>query len=349
MTKNSLKNIRDITLDELKQFLDSNSLPKFRFSQIVKWLYEKEVQSFDEMKNIPSAIKDSLAENFSINTLKVKYQLESTIDSTVKFGLETIDGKIIESVILVDGKRRTLCVSSQVGCALGCVFCETGKMGFIRDLTPSEILNQIICANSFLTKKNDKKITNLVFMGMGEALFNFENFVNAINIITDENCFAIGGRKITVSTAGVIPSIKKLQDSNLNIGLAISLNSFNDEERDRVMPINKKYPIKELINAADFFSKEKNRRVTFEYVVINNSNETKDAANELIKLLKGKPFKINLIPINPYTENSLKPPTNMRLNIFAEQLTNAGLTVTIRKSHGQDISGACGQLAGKNS
>ena len=340
--------IRDLSFNELKNVILKNGWPKFRFGQIIKWLYEKRVSSLREMKNIPTKLIAELEDAFCINNLKIEYQLESQIDNTVKFGLKTTDEKIIESVILVDGKRRTLCASSQVGCALGCIFCETGKMGFIRNLTQSEIIGQLVTANNYLFKNGDKLITNIVFMGMGEALFNFDNFLNAVNIIMNESGFGIGGRKITVSTAGVIPSIKKLQESNLNIGLAISLNSYNDDKRNKIMPINQKYPIKDLVRAADIFSQNSNRRVTFEYVVIEDENDSENAATELIILLQNLYCKLNLIPINPYTENRLKPPTNNRLDKFAAQLIAGGLTVTVRKSRGQDISGACGQLAGKN-
>lgn len=340
------QNIKDLSLLEISENLLDLGEPKFRSKQVIQWLYEKEVSIFREMRNLPTSLIEKLEENFSLDELSIKYCLESSKGDAVKFGLLTNDNKIIESVILIDGKRRTLCVSSQVGCALGCVFCETGKLGFIRNLSQAEILNQIIIADRYLLKNGDKKITNLVFMGMGEALFNFNNFTSAIKIIMDEKGFGIGGRKITVSTAGVIPSIEKLQNSDLNIGLAISLNSYKDSIRDNVMPINKKYPISQLIKAADTFSKIKRSRVTFEYVVIENQNDNKEAASTLIKLLKGVNCKLNLIPLNPYRKNNLHAPTEERLDNFGKILSDGGLTVTVRRSRGQDISGACGQLAG---
>jgi len=340
--------IRDISLSALEQVVTQKcSAPAFRFRQVRDWFYKKDVIDFAEMNNVPANIRAALAERFAPVSLTQKYLLESVRGDAVKFGFETYDSNIIESVILIDDARRTLCVSSQVGCALGCVFCETGKLGFTRNLTQAEILDQIILANRYLVSRNDKRITNLVFMGMGEALFNFENFYSAVKIISDEDGLGIGGRKITVSTAGVIPSIKKLQESDLNVKLAISLNSHNNETRSRVMPINNKYPIEDLIKAANEFAQVKGSTVTFEYVVLHGETDTPEAVASLATLLRNVNCKLNLIPVNPYTDATLSPPDEAGLNKFGRALADKGLTVTVRKSRGQDISGACGQLAGK--
>ena len=252
---------------------------------------------------------------------------------------------------MISKKRRTLCLSSQIGCALGCTFCETGKLGIKRDLTVDEIVIQILLANQYLAKKGDeKRITNLVFMGMGEALSNFDNFKKSIDIIMAKECFGIGGRKITVSTAGVVPNIKKMIDADMTIELAISLNASSDVERSSVMPINNRYPIAELLKGAKNYADHRGRPVTFEYVLIANKNDSDEAAERLVKLFRGGyPCKINVIPLNDCTTDGLSKPSEERIDRFSKIIHNAGITVTVRRSGGSDIDGACGQLAGKSS
>lgn len=342
------EHITNLTLIRLRHTLQEMNQPAFRFKQILNWLYKKRVGTFGAMKNVPKSIQEELRESYSIEKLPIRYLLESKNRDAVKFGFEVgTEGDIIESVILYDVKRRSLCISAQLGCAFGCVFCETAKMGFIRNLTQHEILAQLIAANDYLADRSDKLISNIIFMGMGEALSNFDNFLSALKIIMDNDCFGIGGRKITVSTAGIIPSIEKLMRENLNIGLSISLNSYSNDKRSAIMPVNKKYPIEDLIAAATAYYKNVGPRVTFEYVVIEDENDTDEAASALIKLLKRAPCKINLIPLNQYSNCNMKAPTEIRLNNLASKLAENGLTVTVRKSKGQDIMGACGQLSGK--
>jgi len=341
--------ITNLSFEGIKKFLSNAGQPAFRFQQLIYWIYKKRVDSFDAMHNIPKEFRSCLKDNFLLNKLNPLSILESKNNDAVKFGFDTEDSKlIIESVLLIDGKRRSLCVSTQLGCGLGCIFCETGKIGFIRNCTLHEITGQIIAANDYLESHADKSVTNIIFMGMGEALSNFETLMDALKIIMDEKGFGLGGRRITVSTAGIIPSIQRLSKQNLSIKLAISLNAYNNEKRNEIMPVNRKYPLEELIKTAQNYSKIVNQIVTFEYVVIKGENDTNEAVTALVRLLKGVSCKLNLIPLNPNTDNTLSIPDNTDLDKFAKKLSEKGLTVTIRKSRGQDISGACGQLAGKN-
>ncbi len=340
--------ITNLTLKQLQQELRDLGEPGFRFKQILSWIYQKRVDSFDGMRNISKELRQKLAETVTIEKLPIRYQLESKTKDAVKFGFAAgAEEDIIESVLIYGSKGRSLCISSQLGCALGCVFCETGKMGFIRNLTLHEITGQLIAANDYLATRSEKPVTNIIFMGMGEALTNFKTFLSSLEIIMHPECFGIGGRKVTVSTAGVIPSIEKLMAESLNINLAISLNACSNEKRSAVMPVNKKYPIEVLVKAAREYYRQTGSMVTFEYVLIHEENDTDEAAQELKKLFRNVPCKVNLIPLNPYTEGTLKAPSDVQLNRFAKQLADGGLQVTVRKSRGRDISGACGQLSGK--
>lgn len=341
--KNSLYNLNVSEITDLTARL---GLPKFRTGQLLGWMYDKCVSSFDEMGNIPKAMKESLSVDYSLELPRKVHTIGSPGGGSVKFAFQSGDD-LFESVILFADKRRTLCVSSQIGCALGCKFCETAKLGFVRNLEVAEIVGQIIVANQYLKEADLGRITNIVFMGMGEALSNFENFQRALAIITSEKQLAIGTRKITVSTAGVVHNIQKMIDHNIQVGLAISLNASSDNERSAIMPINDRYPIKELLVVAKEYAQFRGRPVTFEYVVIAGKNDSHEAAQRLISLLKGFPCKINLIPLNDCTTEGLKRPDEKYIDLFSKKLHDGGLTVTVRRSGGQDIDGACGQLAGK--
>jgi 23S rRNA (adenine2503-C2)-methyltransferase len=343
-----MERFKNIPLHEITSRVVAIGEQKFRAQQIVSWVYDKRVNTFDEMRNISGELKEKLKQNFVLAKLKVNTVIESKFGDAVKFGFETVEGDyIIESVLLIDGDRRTICLSSQLGCGLGCVFCETGKMGLIRNLTQEEIVGQFIGVNDYLASKGDKSVTNIVFMGMGEALSNFDAFLKSLAIFMNEDIYNIGGRRITVSTAGVVPSVERLLKEKLNIGLAISLNSYSNELRDRLMPINKKYPIESVVAIARRYSAETGRTVTFEYVVIDGKTNTPEALQAIQKYCGGLDCKINLIPLNPSTGSTLSVPEDAGLEKFAEALERKGITVTIRKSRGQDIWGACGQLAGK--
>jgi len=345
----ALPNLKNLTFDELHTVMAALGEPRFRTRQIIKWIYQQQVDSFLAMTTIAKPLREKLSALYSVDKLPVASVLVSKDEDAVKFTVGLKNSlHVAECVVLLDGKRRTACLSSQLGCGLGCVFCATGQMGFIRNLTLEEIVGQIIAINDYLLSKGDKPVTNIVFMGMGEALSNFDTLEKALSIIMSEEAFGIGGRRITVSTAGVIPSIERLMTLNLNIGLAISLNSYNDEERSRLMPVNKTYPIDSLIDIAKRYFAKTGRRVTFEYVLIDGKTDTPEAAEALIRLLGGFPCKINLIPLNPHAQETLSRTSDHTLTWFADELERRGLTATVRKSRGQDISGACGQLAGRS-
>ena len=321
--------------------------PAYRAVQLLKWIYQKRVDSFDLMTTMSKAFRAKLAAVFAIDKMPCRTTLVSRRGDAVKFGFGCIASPhYIESVLLYDRQRRTACLSSQIGCGLGCVFCVTGKTGLIRNLTQEEIIGQLIGINDYLAAHNDKPVTNIVFMGMGEALANFRNLRSSLEIIMHSDAFNIGGRRITISTAGVVPSIEQLMAENLNVGLAISLNAWSDRERDRLMPVNKTYPIATLIEIAKRYFEKTGRRVTFEYVLIAGSTDTDEAIRTLVRLLGNFPCKVNLIPVNPSGTETLQPPSEQRMLRFADELHSGGIAATVRKSRGRDISGACGQLAG---
>jgi 23S rRNA (adenine2503-C2)-methyltransferase len=343
-----MEHIKNYSLDQIRQWVVDNGEPKFRASQIIKWLYQKRINTFSEMSNISAAFRQKCAGFFTVEKMAPLVILESETGDAVKFGFRLIESShIAESVLLIDGDRRTACVSSQLGCGLGCIFCETGKMGFIRNLTQEEILGQLIGINDYLVSRNDKVVTNIVFMGMGEALSNYDNFRSSLSIIMDDETFGIGGRKITVSTAGIVPSIERLMKEGLNIGLAISLNAYSNEQRTSLMPINRQYPIEQLVECAKRYFDVTGRRVTFEYVIIEGQTDTREAVDALVKYLSGFPCKVNCIPINPSGISSLKSPEDRAVERFADELNRRYVTATVRKSRGRDIAGACGQLAGR--
>ena len=347
MEENSA-NLKNLTFDQLTACIISLGEQKYRGKQIIKWVYQKRVNSFEQMNNMPLTMREKLSEFYTVEKLQPVFINESANGDAVKFGF-ALNGSdfLVESVLLRDRDRKTACISSQLGCGLGCVFCETGKMGFVRNLSQEEIIGQLIGINDYLESKGDKPVTNIVFMGMGEALSNFDNFLSSLHIIMDEEAFNIGGRRITVSTAGVVPSIEKLMAEDLNVGLAISLNAFNNELRSKLMPVNRKYPIESLIAVAKSYFQKTGRRVTFEYVVIDGETNTPQAVSALHKLLGGLTCKINLIPVNQSKTAQISSPSDSTLLQFSNELQNLGLTVMVRKSRGQDIWGACGQLAGK--
>ena len=339
-----MKKLTDLSIEGLGTMLAERGQPKFRVKQILAWLWPRRVASIDDMTDLSVAFRAALAEEFELGRLAVDSVLESEEGDAVKFGFKASDGWIIESVLLLDGDRRSLCLSSQIGCGMGCVFCRTGKLGFIRNLSVGEILGQISAVNTWLADRGDERLVgNLIFMGMGEALLNYRNFRDALEIIQHEHGFFIGGRRITVSTSGVVPAIRRFAAEGLNVGIAISLNS--DEKRSALMPVNRRWPIAELVDAARDFAALTKCDVTFEYVVIKGENDTDEAARAVISHLQGFYCKVNLIPLNPLgDERGLSAPIMAAVDAFGLRLSKAGLTVTVRKSRGRDIDGACGQL-----
>jgi len=322
---------------------------KFRATQVMKWIHQMGVTDIREMNNISKDLRNKLIEMSCINNLEVAQDLISK-DGTRKWLLRLADGNHIETVFIPEEDRGTLCVSSQVGCALDCSFCSTGRQGFNRNLSTAEIISQVWLASQLLDeeKKPGRKITNVVMMGMGEPLLNFDNVVRAVRIMMDDFAYGLSKRRVTVSTAGVVPAMDRLGDT-LDMRLAVSLHATNDKLRDELVPVNKKYPLQELMAACRrFIDKQNSRsRITFEYVLLEGVNDQPEQARELIKLLKGIPTLMNLIPFNPFEGSGYRTSSKKAVSRFSEILHNAGMTTVVRKTRGDDIDAACGQLAGK--
>ena len=335
-----VQNIKELSPEQLEDAVVEMGEKPFRARQIGKWLYQKYVNSYDQMTDLSLELRDELT---SILPLNISIELISeqlSSDGTVKYLFKLIDGNRIETVLIPEGKRFTLCVSSQVGCALGCQFCLTGTVGRIRNLNTAEIIDQVLYINS----KLHKPISNIVFMGMGEPLDNLDNLVNSIQILTDERCIGMSPKRVTVSTSGLVPQIIEL-GKKVSVNLSISLNASNDETRDHIMPINRKYPINKLVNAALKFPLPKRKLLTFEYVLLSQINDSDQNASELVKLFRGLNCKINLIPFNEADPLPFNSPDQNRVLSFQKILTDAGINAKIRKNRGRDILGACGQLA----
>lgn len=359
------KNLKSLSLLELQDFLASLGMKKYRSNQVYQWLYQKGAASFDEMTNLSKEERRILNEKAYIsNLILVKRQTAS--DGTEKYLFELEDGNRIESVLIPDEKRLTLCISIQVGCAMGCSFCLTGKGGLKRNLEAHEIVEQVITVKKLLsdpslipslpplapllTKEGMGvvRITNIVLMGMGEPLANYDNTISALRILLDEKALNFSSRKITLSTAGLIPQIDKLGKEGVKVNLAISLNAATDDVRNKIMPINKKYPIKELIACCKRFPLPKRKRITFEYVMLKDINDAREDAERLCKLLKGIPCKVNLIPFNEYSGCEFKKPDEKIVERFREILIGHHIMAITRKSKGAEILAACGQLRGNN-
>ncbi len=333
--------------------------PKFRVKQIFGWMYHQYASDFEDMKNIPKSLKEELASKFVVNPLKIINKEVST-DGTIKYLLELQDGKTMEAVWLKmkddsfdeDGKliheaRYTICVSTQVGCKVGCSFCLTAKGGFTRDLTAGEIIAQVVTLKKDNNHKHNRKI-NIVYMGMGEPLDNLDNLSQAIKIFQEEEGLAIGGKRQTVSTSGLSSKIDKLGEMDLGVHIAISLHAVDDELRSELIPMNKAHNINSIIEAVKRFPIDARKRVMFEYLVIKNKNDDIASAKKLVKLLHGIKAKVNLIYFNPYPGTDYDRPELKDMVNFQEYLVNHGLLCTIRDSKGIDISAACGQLKEKS-
>ncbi len=336
-------NIKSLNREDLLEFLVNKGFKKFRADQIFKWIYAHYARSFDEMTNISKLERAQLASNFYIPSPKV-IKSEASWDGTEKFLFELVDGRTIESVLIPDEERLTLCISSQVGCRQACRFCLTGSGGFTRDLKAYEIVDQVSEVSRILRDKGTGGITNIVLMGMGEPLANFDEVVKAIKLITSSTGLGVSPRRVTISTDGLVPEIKKLGSSGLKVNLAVSLNATTDEVRDEIMPVNKRYPIKDLLAACKRFPLEPRRRITFEYVLLRGVNDSVEDAQRLTKLLRSIKCKINLIPFNPFSGCEFKRPDDAAVKRFQKILLAAHYTAPIRESRGRDISAACGQL-----
>jgi len=341
-----MKNFKQLSEQEIADLIEKISQRPFRVKQIINWMYKKLARSFDEMTDLPKDLREELNKSAYISNLQLLNRQVST-DGTLKFLFGLEDSETIESVLIPNIRgidKFTLCISSQVGCALRCAFCTTGQLGFIRDLKAYEIVDQVIAASRI----EGGRIVNIVFMGMGEPLNNLNHVAEAIRRITELMGFS--KRRITVSTSGIVPKIYELAEKAPEINLAVSLNATTDEIRSKIMPVNKKYPLKELMRACREFPLSPRRRITFEYVLLDGINDTKSDASRLVKLLKGVRAKVNLIPYNPpaLSQNDIvqrfKISRDEKIHEFQNILLKAGITAIIRKSMGADISAACGQL-----
>ena len=332
-------NLKALPKEDLVRFMEESGFPRYRAGQLLHWVYQKYASEISEITEFSKDLRDTLNKIAFISNLELVKRLKSS-DGTEKFLFSLEDGQTIESVLIPDTERLTLCISSQVGCAMGCRFCLTGKLGLIRNLRSYEIIDQIIAVNR--DRGPSKRITNIVIMGMGEPLANFNEVVGALWKILEFT--GISKRRITLSTAGLVPKIGLLAEEAPKINLAVSLNATTDASRDEIMPINKKYPIKSLLDACRRFPLSPGRRITFEYVLIDGVNDSLVDARRLVKLLRGIRCKINIIPLNPHPGSDLKRPPDKRVMEFQKVLVNNNLTVLIRESKGQDILAACGQL-----
>ncbi len=336
-------NLKGLQLQELRDFAVSIDEKPFRGDQVFDWLYNKGVNSFDEMTNLAKNLRDKLHECAQIEKLKLVTQQQSVKDQSIKYLFQLEDDNQIESVLMFENNRVTLCISTQVGCALDCKFCATGMMGLQRHLKPGEIVDQVFTAQ----KLSGKKITNVVCMGMGEPFHNYDNLMKGCELLSDELGPNLAKRHIVVSTSGLIPKIYRFADENHKYRLAISLNATTDEIRSRLMPLNKKWPISDLIDAAAYYTRKSDQRVTIEYVLMDGLTDSVEDAKRLTNIVKGLFCKINLIPYNA-TFGEFRRPEERRIRRFYEQMRDLDVPVTIRWSKGDDIDAGCGQLAAKN-
>ncbi len=339
-------NIKSLNPEELRSRLTEAGLKTYRTDQILKWIYSHHASSFEDMTNIAKAERSLLASFFSISSPKI-IRTEVSGDGTRKFLFELEDMHTIESVLIPDEDRQTLCISSQVGCQQACRFCLTGSGGFERNLASYEISDQVAAVQRILKDEGARGITNIVLMGMGEPLANFEEVVKALTVITSENGLGFSPRRVTVSTDGLVPEIGKLGKSGVKVNLAVSLNATTDEVRDRIMPVNRRYPIKVLLAACKRFPLEPRRRITFEYVMLKGVNDSVEDARRLAMMLRGIKCKVNLIPFNPFPGSEFKRPDDEMVRRFQKILLDHHYTAPVRESRGRDISAACGQLREK--
>ena len=351
MSANTTKvNLLDFSHEAMKDWFTSIGEKPFRATQVIKWLHQMGVTEVAQMTNLSKPLRAFLEEQAEIRAPEIIMEQQSA-DGTCKWVLRLADGNAIETVFIPEEDRGTLCVSSQVGCALDCTFCSTARQGFNRNLTVAEIIGQLWIAKRTLQKdpKGERAVTNVVMMGMGEPLLNFDPVVSALRLMLDDNAYGLSRRRVTVSTSGVLPAMSRLADT-LDVSLAVSLHAPNNELRDRLVPLNRKYPIKDLLAACRSFLDKKDtqrKHITWEYVMLDGVNDTEQHARELAQLLQGIPSKINLIPFNPFPDTRYKRSSNNRIYRFRDILQDSGYTVMTRKTRGDDIDAACGQLAGE--
>ena len=334
------KDIKSLTLSELTEEIKKLGEPAFRARQLYEWLHQKMARDYDEMSNISKALKEKLRENFDYTSLKMVRVQESQLDDTKKFLFALADGNVIESVFMKYKFGNSVCISSQVGCRMGCKFCASTIDGVERNLLPSEMLDQIYS----IARITGEKISRVVVMGSGEPLDNYDNLLRFITLLTDENGINLGQRNLTVSTCGIVPNILRLAEEKLSINLALSLHASNNEKRKELMPIANQYEIHEVLDACRTYFDKTGRQLTFEYSLVSGVNDTDQDAAELSELLRGMNAVVNLIPVNPIKERSFRPTDRAGANAFKNKLEKNRINVTIRREMGRDIDGACGQL-----
>ncbi|HEB93437.1 MAG TPA: 23S rRNA (adenine(2503)-C(2))-methyltransferase RlmN [Gammaproteobacteria bacterium] len=342
-------NLLDLNRADMEAFFLARGEKAFRATQVLKWLHQYGVTHFDEMTNLGKALRAKLAESAEIRAPEVVVD-QVAADGTHKWLLRLDSGNSVETVFIPERGRGTLCVSSQVGCALECAFCSTGRQGFNRNLSVAEIIGQVWVANKALGRdpKGDRIISNVVLMGMGEPLLNFDNVVKAMDLMMDDFAYGLSKRRVTLSTSGVVPALERLKQAS-DVALALSLHAPNDKLRDELVPLNKKYPIREVLDACTRYigSLDSRRKITVEYVMLDGVNDTNQQARELVKVLQGVPAKVNLIPFNPFPGTQYRRSTPERIDCFRDILQKAGVITITRKTRGDDIDAACGQLVGK--
>ena len=338
-----MKNIKDYNLEALKQEIINMGEKPFRAEQVFKWIYESNVTSFDEMTNLSLELREKLKQNYTLCIYNIIKKQESS-DGTKKYLFDVLDGNAIETVLMSYHHGYSICVSSQIGCKMGCKFCASTGIKFIRSLTSGEIVEQILAVE----RDNGIKISNVVFMGIGEPLDNYDNVVNAIRIINNQKGINIGARHISISTSGLVPKIYQLAEENIQCTLSISLHATTDEKRSSMMPVNNTYNIGELLQACKDYIKQTNRRISFEYALAKDNNDNIEDAKRLVKLLKGMLCHVNLIPINKIENGQFTKSSNENIIKFRDYLNEHGIVATIRRELGSDIDAACGQLRRKN-
>lgn len=340
-------NIRNLTLEELRERLIGMGEPKFRAGQIYEWLWKKNTHLFEEMTSLPIALRDKLMAEFSIDNIRLDDQQISS-DKTIKCAFTVSEGKVIEGVLIPTSTRTTACISSQVGCSLSCTFCATGRLKLMRNLTPGEIVDQVVYLKNQAEQRYNTPLTNIVYMGMGEPLLNYKNVLRSIEMITSSSGLGMAPKRITVSTAGIAKMIKRLGDDKVKFNLALSLHAANDLKRSKIMEINDSNNLESLREALEYFHERTENRITFEYIIFKDFNDTLEDAAELARFARCVPCKINIIEYNPIDDSGFQQAEKRKVDAFAAFLESKNMIVHVRRSRGKDIDAACGQLANKN-
>ncbi|MDP5106084.1 MAG: 23S rRNA (adenine(2503)-C(2))-methyltransferase RlmN [Polaribacter sp.] len=340
------KDIRALTKEQLRDFFIENGDKAFRGNQVYEWLWSKSLHTFEDMTNISKQTREMLEANFVINHIKVD-SMQKSADGTIKNGIKLHDGLVVESVLIPTKKRTTACVSSQVGCSLDCKFCATSRLKRMRNLNPDEIYDQVVIIDQQSRLYHNRKLTNIVFMGMGEPLMNYKNVLKSIEMITSPEGLGMSSKRITVSTSGVPKMIKMMADEEVKFGLAVSLHSAIDEVRTSIMPFNSTFPLKDLRESLEYWYEKTKRTVTYEYIVWEGINDKKEDITALVDFCKAVPCKVNLIEYNPIDDGEFQQASSSAINNYISNLEMNDITVNVRKSRGKDIDAACGQLANK--